>query len=137
MSDVISIKETQQSAPASTQKSGILGNLTSFIPMILIFAVFYFFLIRPQDKKRKAQEALINTVKKGEEIVTHSGMFGVVVKVDKDILEVQISKGVVIRILKQAVANITSRKKELSEKHIDKEQSTQKQIVDSQNSSQS
>ncbi len=96
-----------------TEQKGFLGSLTSLAPMILIFVVFYFFLIRPQEKKRKTQEDLIKTVKKGEEIITHSGMYGVISKVSDDgTIEVEFSKGVHVKMSRASVADIISRKKE-------------------------
>jgi preprotein translocase subunit YajC len=90
----------------------IESTLMSFVPMVLIFVVFYFLLIRPQEKKRKAQEKLVNGVKKGDEVITNSGIFGKIVKVnDSDAsLELEISQGVTIRVLKGAVSNIIPNK---------------------------
>jgi len=90
---------------------------TSLVPMVLIFVVFYFFLIRPQEKKRKAQEALIGSVKKGEDVVTHSGIYGTITKLnDSDgTAELTIAKDVTIKILKSAVADIISRKQQTEE----------------------
>ncbi len=108
-----STQESSQSQQSYSEGKGILGSLTSIAPMILIFAFFYFLVIRPQEKKRKTQEELIKTVKKGEEIITHSGMYGVVSKVSDDgTLEVEISKGVNVKFSRAAVAEILSRKKD-------------------------
>lgn len=108
-----STQDSSQSQQSHSEGKGILGSLTSIAPMILIFAFFYFLVIRPQEKKRKTQEELIKTVKKGEEIITHSGMYGVVSKVSDDgTLEVEISKGVNVKFSRAAVAEILSRKKD-------------------------
>jgi len=101
----------------------VSSGWTSMVPMILIFAVFYFLLIRPQDKRRKAQAELVSGVKKGEEVLTSSGIMGVVTKIndsDNTIL-VEVAKGIEIKMLKNAVTDITSRaKKEEPAKAIDK-----------------
>ena len=108
-----STQESSQSQQSPSEQRGILGSLTSIAPMILIFVVFYFLVIRPQEKKRKTQEELIKTVKKGEEIITHSGMHGIVSKVSDDgTLEVEISKGVNVKFSRASVAEILSRKKD-------------------------
>ena len=108
-----STQESSQAQQSNSEQKGILGSLTSIAPMILIFVVFYFLVIRPQEKKRKAQEELIKTVKKGEEIVTNSGIYGVVSKVSDDgTLEVEISKGVNVKFSRAAVGEILSRKKQ-------------------------
>jgi preprotein translocase subunit YajC len=106
---------TQEAENVVKAPESIMSNWTSLVPMVLIFVVFYFFLIRPQDKRRKEQQLLINGVKKGEEIVTNSGIFGIVTKIhDNDhMLEIEIAKDVQIKILKSAIADIVSRKKEM------------------------
>ena len=87
--------------------------MTSLVPMVLIFAVFYFLLIRPQEKKRRAQETLVSGVKKGEEVLTNSGMFGTVTKInDSDnTIMVSIANDVEVKILKNSIADIISRSK--------------------------
>ncbi len=97
-----------ESPPEITQ-----NTFTSLIPLILIFVIFYFLLIRPQEKKRREQEELVGTVKKGEEILTHSGIYGVVTRVTENDpnIEVSIAKDVDIKILRSAIATIVSREK--------------------------
>jgi preprotein translocase subunit YajC len=77
--DTITVQDTNNTPSAP---SAIESGWTSMVPMVLIFVVFYFLLIRPQEKKRKAQESLVLGVKKGEEILTNSGIFGVVTKIN-------------------------------------------------------
>ena len=109
MKDTITVQDTEitPTAPAAIE-----SGWTSLIPMVLIFVVFYFLLIRPQEKRRKAQENLVSGVKKGEEIVTSSGMFGIVTKInDSDnTVIVQIAQGVEIKILKSSILDIISRR---------------------------
>lgn len=93
--------------PSHTIKSGI----TSLIPIVLIFVVFYFLLIRPQEKKRRAQESLISGVKVGEEILTTAGIYGVVIKIndnDNNII-LKVADNVELKILKSSIADITNR----------------------------
>lgn len=114
-SDIIEIQETEAVPTEKAQGlSSTMSSLTSFIPMILIFVVFYFLLLRPQEKRRRERERLVSSVKKGEEILTNSGICGVVSKVTENdrIVEVEIAKDVKIKILKTAIAEITSRKQE-------------------------
>ena len=75
--------------------------------------VFYFLLIRPQEKKRRNQETLVSGVKKGEEVMTNSGLFGVISKInDSDnTVMLQIAKDVEIKVLKTSIADIVSRSK--------------------------
>jgi preprotein translocase subunit YajC len=104
------LAETNNMPQSPEQIQG--GGWTSLIPMLLIFVVFYFLLIKPQEKKRKLQEQLISTVKPGEEIVTHSGIYGKVIKVNDNDGTAIISTGgnVEMKILKSAIADIPSRK---------------------------
>ena len=85
--------------------------------MVLIFVVFYFLLIRPQEKKRRNQETLVSGVKKGEEVMTNSGLFGVISKInDSDnTVMLQIAKDVEIKVLKTSIADIVSRSKKLED----------------------
>lgn len=109
-------QETQTSvevADAGEAPEGFgAGGFSSLVPMILIFVVFYFLLIRPQEKKRKAQEKLVSTVKPGENVITHSGMFGRIVSVNENdnSVSLEVAKNVEIKIMKSAIADITNRK---------------------------
>lgn len=94
------------------------GGLTSLIPMLLIFVVFYFLLIRPQEKKRKAQEKLVSTVKPGENIVTHSGIFGKITKVNENdnSVNLEVAKGTDVKVMRSAIADILDRTEEAPKK---------------------
>ncbi|WP_341790274.1 preprotein translocase subunit YajC [Rickettsia endosymbiont of Polydrusus tereticollis] len=111
-SDIIEIQETEV---VPVEPSQPFSGLTSLIPMVLIFAVFYFLLLRPQEKRRRQREKLVGDVKKGEEVLTNSGIFGTVSKVNDtdNKIEVEIAKDVHIKILKSAIVDITSRPKEI------------------------
>lgn len=113
--DTIKIEESEAlpKAPEQPQNS----TWSTLVPVVLIFAVFYFFLIRPQEKRRRQQEELVGSVKKGEEVLTNSGIFGVVTYVnDKDnTVEVEIAKDTKVKMLKNSISNIISRKPETKE----------------------
>lgn len=117
--DTIEIQETEV-VPVETTNS-LQSGLTSLIPMVLIFAVFYFLLLRPQEKRRKEREKLVSEVKKGEEVLTNSGIYGIVTKVSKSEpnIEVEIAKDVRIKVLKSAIVDITSRSKDVAVKKED------------------
>ncbi|MEM1270578.1 MAG: preprotein translocase subunit YajC [Bacteroidota bacterium] len=81
--------------------------LTSFIiPMVLIFAIFYFLLIRPQQKKEKERQAMIAAVSKGDNILTNGGIYGKITQVDDTSVLIQVDDGVKIRIEKSAIASV-------------------------------
>ena len=92
------------------------GGITQFLPLILIFIIFYFFLIRPQQKKAKEHKNMVNAIKRGDKIVTSGGMFATVERVmDNDKVEVSISDNVNIELVKstgiQALVSIAEQKK--------------------------
>jgi preprotein translocase subunit YajC len=112
--DAIEVQEVvvaDSAQPASPSLIESLGS-SGIVPMILIFFVFYFLLIRPQEKKRRLQEQLVSGVKKGEEILTNTGLFGTVTQInDSDnTVMVQIAKGVEIKMLKNTISDILSRR---------------------------
>ena len=80
--------------------------LASFIPLILIFLIFYFLLIRPQQKKQKEHKILLDSIQRGDEILSSGGILGKVIKVDNDKLTVEISKGVHVTIIRSTVADV-------------------------------
>ncbi len=90
-----------QAAPAAQ------GNpIASFLPLILLFVVFYFLLIRPQQKKAKEHKQMVESLKKGDEIVTQGGILGKVTQVGETYLTVEIADGVEIRVQNHAVAAV-------------------------------
>lgn len=82
------------------------GDLMSFLPMIIIFVLFYFMLIRPQMKQAKQQKAMIDAIKIGDEIVTAGGVVGKVTKVTDGFVSVEIANNTVISIQRQAIQTL-------------------------------
>ncbi|MFV2056911.1 MAG: preprotein translocase subunit YajC [Thiohalomonadales bacterium] len=89
-------------AGASAGDPGFMG----FLPLIIIFALFYFLLIRPQSKKAKQHRAMVDALAKGDEVVTNGGLLGKATKVDEGFVSVEIADGVVVQVQKQSVATI-------------------------------
>ena len=80
------------------------SGIGQFIPLILIFIIFYFFLIRPQQKKVKEHKVMVQNLKRGDEVITSGGIIGKVERVfDDDRLEVNISDGVNVQVVKNTV----------------------------------
>lgn len=98
-------------SPAYAQAAGgDAGGLISFLPLVLIFAVFYFLLIRPQQKKMKAHKAMIGNVRRNDRIVTGGGIIGKVTKVvDEAEVDVEIAPNVVVRVARATIADIISK----------------------------
>jgi len=80
--------------------------LVSFLPLILIVAAFYFFLIRPQNKRRREQIQMQNAVEAGTKVLTTNGMYATVTAVEDDRLVLEIAPGVEARFLKQAIMQV-------------------------------
>lgn len=91
-------------------------GIGQFIPLILIFVIFYFFLIRPQQKKAKDHKNMVAALKRGDKIITSGGIYGTVERImDNDKIEVSISENVNIELVKatgiQALINNIEQKK--------------------------
>ena len=80
--------------------------LTSFLPLIVIFVLFYFMLIRPQMKRAKEQRKMLEGLQKGDEVVTSSGLVGKVVKLGEQYVSLEIAEGVVTHVQKQSVQTL-------------------------------
>lgn len=87
-----------------------MGGLAGIIPFILMFVIFYFLLIRPQQKRMKEHKKMVENLRRGDQVVTAGGMIAKVTKVmDDDEVEVQIAEGVKIRIVKSTVSAVLSK----------------------------
>jgi preprotein translocase subunit YajC len=86
-------------------------DLISLMPLVLIFVVFYFLLIRPQQKKMKAHRELIASVKRGDKVLTSGGIIGTVVKVEEgeDVLLVEIAKDVRVRVARGTISELLNK----------------------------
>jgi preprotein translocase subunit YajC len=85
---------------------GIESSLTSFLPIILMFVVLYFLMIRPQMKRQKEQKAMMEALAKGDEVVTAGGMLGKVTKVNDGYVTLEIADGTEIVMQKTAVTTL-------------------------------
>ena len=82
-------------------------GIAQFIPLILIFVIFYFFLIRPQQKRVKDHKAMVASLKRGDEIITSGGIIGTIEKVmEDDRIEVNIDNNVKVQIIKSTITSL-------------------------------
>ena len=98
--------------PAYAQAAGGAGGaagLASFLPLVLIFVIMYFLMIRPQQKRMKEHRALVEALKKGDEVVTQGGLVGKVISVRDNELEVEIAPGVKVRVIRSTVTGLVNR----------------------------
>ncbi len=86
------------------------GAIAQFLPLILIFAIMYFLLIRPQQKKVKEHQAMIEAVRRGDQVITQGGIVGKITKVKDDgEVEVEIADGVKVRVVKATLAQVLNK----------------------------
>ncbi len=81
----------------------------AFIPLILMFAIFYFLLIRPQQKKTKQHKEMIASIKKGDKVVTSGGLHGVITGVSDDVVTMEIAPKVRVKISRGSIAGVMRR----------------------------
>ncbi len=87
---------------------GIQGLLSSLLPLALIFVVFYFILIRPQQKKAKEHKEMLDSIKKGDKIITAGGIYGVVERVDPKTVLIKVEENTRLKIGRSYVVGVRS-----------------------------
>jgi preprotein translocase subunit YajC len=99
-------------SPAYAQTAGAAeattaASIATFAPLVLIFVVFYFLMIRPQQKRQRALQDAVNAVKKGDSVVTAGGILGKVTKVEDAVVELEIAANTRIRVVKATLVEVT------------------------------
>ena len=105
MENILNFLIQDAMAQATSGPSGEIGLMNLLFPIVLIVA-FYFLLIRPQTKRAKEHKQMVDTVKKGDEVVSGGGVLGRVTDVGENFLQVEIADGVQIRLQKQALGSL-------------------------------
>ena len=100
----------QTSTGTAPSASGMAGMLSTFLPMIAIFAIFYFFLIRPQNKKQKETEKMIAALKKGDKVGTIGGIHGVISSTKEKTVVVKVDDNTKIEFNRTAIATVVTDK---------------------------
>ena len=96
-----------QTAPAAASGGGdMMSSLTGMLPLVLMFVVLYFVMIRPQMKRQKEHRAMVEALAKGDEVATAGGFLGRVVDLDEQFLFVEIASGVKVQIQRSAVVQV-------------------------------
>lgn len=96
-------------SPAYAQAAGAASqtdSLLTFLPMVAIFVVFYFLLIRPQQKKQKEARAMLESLEKGNEVVTAGGILGRIVKLDEQYATVEVAQNVQMVVQRSAISQL-------------------------------
>ena len=88
-----------------------MQGIESLIPLILIFGIMYFLLIRPQQKKQKEHQMMVAALRRGDQVITQGGIMGKVVKVKDDVaeVEVEIASGVTVRVIRSTIATVVNK----------------------------
>ena len=89
--------------------SGGSGGLGAFLPLIIIFAIFYFLLIRPQQKKAKQHKQLLSELRKGDKVISSGGLHGVITGMSDEVLTVEISPKVRVKISRGSISGVIRR----------------------------
>lgn len=89
---------------AMAAEGGPMGGFGSFIPLILIFVVFYFLLIRPQQKTAKQHQAYLTDLKKGNKVITKGGIYGEITGLTDNVLTLEIAENIRIKVTRDAIA---------------------------------
>ncbi len=98
-----------QTAPAvapGTGAAGILGSLSGMLPLVLMFVVLYFVMIRPQMRKQKEHRAMIEAIAKGDEVLTSGGIIGRVTRLGEGNVSIEISSGVEVQLQRSAITQV-------------------------------
>ena len=86
------------------------SGFTQFIPLLLIFVIFYFFLIRPQQKRTKDHKAMVAALKRGDEVITSGGIVGIIERVhEDDKIDLSISENVTVKVVKSTIQNLLTK----------------------------
>jgi preprotein translocase subunit YajC len=95
--------------PGGGAAGGAQSAMMNLVPLVFMFAIFYFLLIRPQQKKAKEHRALLEGIKKGDQVVTAGGMHGKVTAIDDTVVTLEISNGVNVKFNKGHIASIVKK----------------------------
>ena len=97
------------SAQAAAPAAGGAAAFAQFVPLILVFVIMYFLIMRPQQKKMRQHREMIGALKKGDNVITQGGILGKVVAVRDEEVEVEIAQGVRIRVVRATIAQVVNR----------------------------
>ena len=93
-------------ASAHAQDASPTGGLMSFLPLIIIFVIFYFLLIRPQMKRAKEHKKLVSELGNGDEVVTNGGLLGRITDVGESFVTIEVAESVKIKVQRHAISSV-------------------------------
>ena len=95
-----------QTAPAAAAGGDMMSTLTGMLPLVLMFVVLYFIMIRPQMKRQKEHRAMVEAIAKGDEVVIGGGMLGRVTRMSEQYMHVEIANGIEVQVQRAAVLQV-------------------------------
>jgi len=95
-----------QTAPAAAAGGDMMSTLTGMLPLVLMFVVLYFIMIRPQMKRQKEHRAMVQALAKGDEVVIGGGMLGRVTRMSEQYMHVEIANGIEVQVQRAAVLQV-------------------------------
>ncbi|MDR1470625.1 MAG: preprotein translocase subunit YajC [Spirochaetaceae bacterium] len=114
-------------APAGAEGAvGGASGLVSLFPFVIIIAIFYFLIIRPQNKKQKETQRMLGALKKGDKVVTIGGIHGTIASIDGTDVIVKVDDNTKIKFLRSAISNVSNAKEEKTEEKEEKAKKTEK-----------
>ena len=93
-------------AGTTQQADGLTQAIMSFMPLIMIFVIFYFLLIRPQHKKQQQHQQMLQNLKRGDRVITSSGIYGTIDDIDEKIVQLKIANQVKVKMLRSAISGV-------------------------------
>lgn len=102
---------------------GIGAQLFGFLPIILIFVIFYFLVLKPQNDEAKKHAKMVSELKKGDRVVTQGGIWGTITRLNDDLVEMEISQGVTVHVSRIAIVKVVT---EAEAKNVSKPQNSAK-----------
>lgn len=95
-----------QAAPVASNAAAPGGAFGMFLPMILVFGIFYLLVFRPQQKAQKLKAKMLSELKRGEEVITNSGIYGKIIELADTFVMLQIANGVIIKVDRSQIAGL-------------------------------
>jgi preprotein translocase subunit YajC len=101
----LAFAQTQGAPPPG---GGIFGTINMLVPFIAMFVIFYFLLIRPQQKKQREHRQMLQNLKRGDRVITSGGIYGTIAKIRNDVVHLEIADQVRIRINKGSISDVVA-----------------------------
>jgi preprotein translocase subunit YajC len=105
---MLNLAFAQTQGAATSGGGGIFGTINMMVPFIAMFVIFYFLLIRPQQKKQRDHRQLLQNLKRGDRVLTSGGIYGTVIRIRNDIVHLEIADQVRIRVSKGSISDVVT-----------------------------